>query len=107
MSADREDPNVRRLTLAMLALATIALELAVAEPERPPWLSVLTTLFLLIAPATALAWFLSRRARLDPGPRKSSHSQRTLSASAVVLLIVLFVSPLVSRLGHQMGRGEA
>lgn len=106
MIADREDPNVRRLTLTMLALATMALELAVAEPGRPQWLSVLTTLSLLIAPATAMAWFLGRRARLDPSPRKSSHSKQTLSASPIVILIVLFVLPFVGRLGHQMGAGR-
>jgi transglutaminase-like putative cysteine protease len=110
--ADVEGRSTRGLTLAMIALATTALELAIAEPGRSQWLCVVTTLGLLVAPALALAWFLSRRVRLskkddDPGLPRTSKSRDRLQASSVLLLVALFLLPFVGQLAQLVwwGRG--
>jgi transglutaminase-like putative cysteine protease len=110
--ADVGDRSVRRLTLAMIALATTALELALAEPGRPQWLCVVTTLSLLVAPALALAWFVGRRLRIsrrdaDRGLPITSKIKDTPQASLILLIVALFLLPFVGEVAQfaLWGRG--
>lgn len=112
MIADAEARNVRWITLGLISLATILLELAVAEPGRAPWLCVLTALGLLVIPAWALAWLLDRRGRSASrsrirGPQATSRHPDQPQATTVFFLFVLFALPFLNQLAHILlsGRG--
>jgi hypothetical protein len=100
-----EDRNVRRVTLTMTALATLVIELALAEPERSPWLCIATASALLVAPTLALAWFLGWRARArDEKPGCSAGDG--LPPRAVVALLLFFSLPFAVAAGRQVFSGH-
>ena len=74
-------PPIRVATLAMVVLATVAVELAGAEPGQPPGPLLASTAGLLIAPLLGLSVSLGRGRRDWLGP--------TAEAVALVALVVL------------------
>ncbi|MHC5542454.1 hypothetical protein ACYOEI_29880, partial [Singulisphaera rosea] len=90
--ADVEDPNVRRVTLFMVLTSTLALELALAEPDRVVSHVIMTTLGMLIAPTLILALVFDRR----PASRRTCGPVGTLSVPspfAIMLLLGAFLLP--------------
>jgi hypothetical protein len=88
----REDDYVRRTTLAMAGLATVALEQALLEPGRSRAVALAWTAGLLIAPTLAASWYLARRKRSRTGG--ASESGRPPASPAVIFaFLTLFAFP--------------
>ena len=79
---------VRRLSLAMTAVATGSAELAIAEPGQPAWISL----------AWAAAWcLLAFACHIRPGPWKRSSWR---GSAAVVVLVAVFLAPVALTLAR-------
>lgn len=97
MAAERrEDARVRWATLAMSALATVALEQAVLEPGRSRGVVLASTAGLLLAPALAVAVYLGRRDRAETASR----------GRAMATLVGLFALPLAINAGRWLVTGR-
>jgi len=83
---------VRLATLAMVILATLAIELAISEPGRPALNVLASAAGLLLAPMLAAAWWLGRTKRDSPvgaGPRRSVQAEGLAEFAAIAFLLVL------------------
>lgn len=79
---------VRRLSLAMTAVATGSAELAIAEPGQPAWISL----------AWAAAWcLLAFACHIRPDPWKRSSWR---GSAAVVVLVAVFLAPVALTLAR-------
>lgn len=95
--ADVEDRNVRRVTLFMMVTSTVALELAVAEPDRAIRHVVLTSLGMLVAPTLVLGLVFDRGSWSARRHGAVGHTP-VLTPFVVVLLLGIFLLPEVDAL---------
>lgn len=92
-----EGRQVRLTTLALTAVSTLIIELAIAEPDRPRATTLGATLGLLLAPTLLAAWVLGR----------SRYSRTRLGSSAVLGILGVFSLPALAQVGAGVfgGRG--
>ena len=86
----------------MTALATVALELALADPERSPARCGLAALGLLVTPTFATAGYFGRLGSLARDPER-----RGQTPLGVALVLALFVAPFVLEAGRLLLFGRS
>jgi hypothetical protein len=86
----------------MTALGTLALELAVADPDRSPTRCALAALGMLVAPAIVVAWYFGRRASLTHSKERGGPTPL-----AVAMLLALFGEPFVLEAGRLLLFGRS
>ena len=103
----------RLATLALAGLATAAVELAIAEPERSQ-LAALAGASVFLMPVLAVAWYRARWVVTETHVERSAMSAQNqgetggVGAFWVVLLLLVFIAPFLSDIVRiaRFGRGQ-